>query len=110
MNFHQRTQLLAKIQQLTGSQSDILHDLVKLNLIQLNELEKLINQLTVDRFLKGQQYIKFARKLDSNDIDEQIHIISRCYFCFDFYLELKSKRRIRNVSFSACGCFSYKAN
>ena len=90
MNFDRRTQILSKIQQLTGSQSDILHDLVNLNLIRSDELEKLINQLTIARFLKGQQYIKFARKLDSSDIaeglrsdgtaDEQVHIISRCYY------------------------------
>ena len=80
MNFDRRTQILSKIQQLTGSQSDILHDLVELNLIRSDELEELINQLVVARFLKGQRYIKFARKLDSSNIDEQVHIISRCYY------------------------------
>lgn len=80
MNFDQQTQILSKIQQLTGTQSDLLHDLVKLNLIRSDELEKLINQLTIARFLKGQQYIKFAHKLDASDTDEQVHIISRCYY------------------------------
>jgi len=56
LNFDQQTQILSKIQQLTGAQSDILHDLVKLNLIRSDDLENLINQLTVARFLKGQQY------------------------------------------------------
>lgn len=80
MDFNRQTQILSKIQQLTGSQSDILHDLVELNLIQSDELGELINQLTVHRFLKGQQYIKFAQKLNSKDKDEQPHIISRCYY------------------------------
>ena len=80
MNFDRRTQILLQLQRLTGSQSDALHNLMELGLIQSAQLEELINEMTKARFKKGQAYIEFAQCLDINISENQAHIVSRNYY------------------------------
>jgi hypothetical protein len=80
MNFDRRTQILLQLQRLAGSQSDAIHNLMELGLIQPVQLEELINEMTKEHFKKGQAYIEFARSLDVNVSENQVHIVSR-NFC-----------------------------
>lgn len=80
MNFDRRAQILLRLQRLTGSQSDVLHNLMELGLIQSAQLEELINEITKERFIKGQAYIEFARSLDVSVLENQAHIVSRNYY------------------------------
>jgi len=80
MNFDRRTQILLQLQRLTGSQSNALHNLIELGLIESDKLEELINEMTKERFKKGQAYLEFARSLDINVSENQTHIVSRNYY------------------------------
>ena len=80
MNFERRTQILLQLQRLTGSQSDALHNLMELGLIDSTQLQELINEMTKERFKKGRAYLEFASNLDANIKDYQAHIISRNYY------------------------------
>ena len=80
MNFDRRTQILLQLQRLTGSQSDALHNLIELGLIESDQLGELINEMTKARFGKGQAYIEFAQNLDANISENHTHIVSRNYY------------------------------
>lgn len=80
MKFNRRTQIILQLQRLTGSQSDALHNFMELGLIQPTQLEELINEMTKERFKKGQAYIGFAASLDFNISENQVHIVSRNYY------------------------------
>jgi len=56
MNFDRRTQILLQLQRLTSLQSNALHNLMELGLIQSSQLQELINEMTKERFKKGQGF------------------------------------------------------
>jgi len=53
---------------------------MELGLIESDQLEELINEMTKERFKKGQAYIEFAQSLDANISVSQAHIVSRNYY------------------------------
>jgi uncharacterized protein (UPF0332 family) len=80
MFFDPHKMILSDLQRLTSEQTEAIHNLVKLGLIESEKLEILVNEMVKDRFVKGKAYIDFASKLDINSREDQPHIISRNYY------------------------------
>ena len=80
MKFDKRTEILSQLQRLTSSQSELIYRLSELGLLDGNQFESLINEMTKMRFEKGRAYINFADKLNENSSEDQVHIISRNYY------------------------------
>ncbi|MDQ1329055.1 MAG: hypothetical protein QG641_2344 [Candidatus Poribacteria bacterium] len=80
MFFDPHKMILSDLQRLTSEQTEAIHNLVKLGLIESEKLEILVNEMAKDRFAKGKAYIEFASKLDINSPEDQPHIISRNYY------------------------------
>lgn len=72
--------ILEELQQLTPSQSALLHRLVDLGYLTRAQVDQLINRLVSDRFAKARAYLTFAQALDVHLTENQPHIISRGYY------------------------------
>jgi uncharacterized protein (UPF0332 family) len=79
MSFDERTRILLYLQKLNYEQTEVIHKLVDLGLIDSKQLENFINEM-FNYFKKGKAFIEFALKLNTNSPEDQPQIISRNYY------------------------------
>jgi len=80
MSFDERTRIFLYLQKLNYEQTEVIHKLVDLGLIDSKQLENFINGMVKDRFKKGKAFIEFALKLNISSPEDQPQIISRNYY------------------------------